>query len=119
MRGDNVVAVTGVNLWGGAKDKKVCLFTRMLGRLEIMSGGSHGAKHVPGAQNTLTDGISRRPWTQFAARVREPTNSQNLVKQSTRKRGEMIFQILIQTTIPLLHDTTPSCGISCRRAPHR
>ena len=57
MRGDNMTAVTWVNKCGGARDKRACLLMRMLGRLEIKGGWSHVAKHVPGVENTLADGI--------------------------------------------------------------
>ena len=69
MHGDNVAAVTWVNRGGGARDKIACLLMTMLGRLEITGGWSHDAKHIPGVQNTLADGISLGPvlnwWKRF------------------------------------------------------
>ena len=59
LRGDNVSAVSWVNKCGGAKDRRAGLLMRLLGRMEITSGWCHIAKHIPGIDNTLADGISR------------------------------------------------------------
>ena len=61
LRGDNVSAVSGVNKCGGAKDRRAGLLMRLLGRMEITGGWCHIAKHMPGLDNTLADGISRWP----------------------------------------------------------
>ena len=97
MRGDNVAAVTWVNRCGGATDKRACLLMRMLGRLEIDGGWSHDAKHMPGVQNTLADGISRWPRTEIAERIRDLTNSYAWVEQPIGPRGNKIFDIVLQT----------------------
>ena len=57
MRGENMAAVSWVSRSGGATDKGACLLMRMLGRLEIAGGWNHNAKHIPGVQNPLADGI--------------------------------------------------------------
>ena len=59
LRGDNVSAVSWVNECGGAKDRRAGILMRILGRMEIASGWCHIAKHIPGLDNTLADGISR------------------------------------------------------------
>ena len=59
MRGDNLTAVTWANQCGGARDKRAGLMMRMLGRLEIQGGWRYVAKHIPGVQITLANGISR------------------------------------------------------------
>ena len=61
LRGDNVSAVSWVNKCGGAKDRRAGLLVRLLGRMEITSGWCHIAKHIPGLDDTLADGISRWP----------------------------------------------------------
>ena len=59
MRGDNFAVVTWAKRCGGARDKRAGLMMRMLGRLEIQGGYRYDAKHIPGVQNTIADGISR------------------------------------------------------------
>ena len=53
LRGDNVSAVSWLNRCGGARDKRAALAMRIMGRLEITSGWSHKAKHIPGVLNVL------------------------------------------------------------------
>ena len=48
------------------RDRLVALAMRLLGRLEITSGWSHAAKHIPGVQNVVADGISRSPKEKIA-----------------------------------------------------
>ena len=52
---------------------------RLLGRLEITSGSSHDAKHIPGVQNVVADGISRWPKEKIAR------NLQSLVQGDWRE----------------------------------
>ena len=59
LRGDNVSAMSWLNRCGGARDKRAALVLRIMGRLEITSGWSHKAKHIPGVLNVLADVISR------------------------------------------------------------
>ena len=59
--GDNVSAVSWVNKCGGAKDRRAGLLMRLLGRMEFTCEWCHIAKHIPGLDNTLADGISRWP----------------------------------------------------------
>ena len=57
MHGDNFAVVTWAKRCGGARDKRAGLMMRMLGRLEIQGGCRYEAKHIPGVQNTIADGI--------------------------------------------------------------
>ena len=59
LRGDNVSAVSWLNRCGGARGKRAALVMRTMGRLEITSGWSHKAQHIPGVLNVLADGNSR------------------------------------------------------------
>ena len=105
MRGDNIAAVTWVNNYGGARDKRACLLMRMLGRLEIKGGWSHVAKHVPGVENTLADGISSWPRAELARKVRELTNSTDWMEQKIGPRGSKIFDLVLRTkNIVTRHD---------------
>ena len=60
LRGD-VGADSWINRCGGSRNRRAALTMRLLGRLEITSGWSHDAKHIPGVQNVVADGISRWP----------------------------------------------------------
>ena len=62
MRGDNVSTVSWVNRYGGSRDRRAGILMRMVGRMEIGSGWCQVAKHIPGVENRLADGISR--WTE-------------------------------------------------------
>ena len=98
MPGDNVAAVTWVNRCGGATDKRACLLMRMLSRLEIKWRWNHVAKHIPGVQNTLADGISRWPRPDLAAKVRELTNSGDWGEQKLGSNGKNVFELVLQAT---------------------
>ena len=98
MRGDNTAAVSWISRRGGARDKRPCLLMRMLGCLELIGGWNLTAKHIPGAQNTLADGISRYPRLVLADKVRELTNSTEWSEQDIGSRGSGIFDIILQTT---------------------
>ena len=76
LRGDNVSAVSWLNRCGGAREKRAALLVmRIMGRLEITSGWSHKAKHIPGVLNVLlADGISRSPPDQIAEKLRTHVN---------------------------------------------
>ena len=54
MRGD-IAAVSWINRYGGSRNRRAALAMRLLGRLEITSGWSHDAKHIPGVQNVVAD----------------------------------------------------------------
>lgn len=97
MRGDNVAAVTWSNRCGGARDKRACLLMRMLGRLEISGGWGYNAKHIPGVQNVLADGISRWPRAELATKVRQITNTDDWREQSIGERGTRLCEIVLQT----------------------
>ena len=95
MRGGNFAAVTWVNRCGGARNKRAGLMIKMLGRLEIQGGWRYDAKHIPGLQNTLADGISRWPRLELADSVRQLTK--NWSKQSIGARGERLREIVLHT----------------------
>ena len=97
MRGDNFAAVTWANRCGRARDKRAGLMMRMLGRLEIQGGLTYDAKHIPGVQNTLADGISRWPRSELADSVRQLTNTDDWSEQSVGARGERLREIVLQT----------------------
>ena len=97
MRGDNFAAVTWANQCGGARDKRADLMMRMLGRLEIQGGWRYDAKHIPGAQDMLADGISRWPRSELADSVRRLTNTDNWSEQLVGARGERLCEIVLQT----------------------
>ena len=82
MIGDNVAAVTWANLCGGARTKRAGLMMRRLGRLEIQGGWRYDAKHIPGLQNTLADGISPWPRSELVDRARQLTNTDDWSEQS-------------------------------------
>ena len=44
--GENVLAVSWLNRYGGARDKFIALEIKIMDRLEITSGWSHKAKHI-------------------------------------------------------------------------
>ena len=102
LRGDNVAAVSWINRCGGSRNRRAALAMRLLGTLEITSGWSHDAKHIPGVQNVVADGISR--WSkEMIAR-----NLQSLVQgecreQSIGRRGCEFFEIILQPDFPTVH----------------
>ena len=74
LRGDNVSAVSWLKRCGGGRDKRAALVMRIMGRLEITSGWSHKAKHIPGVLNVLADGISIWQPDQIAEKLRSHVN---------------------------------------------
>ena len=74
-----------------------CLLMRMPGCLEFIGGWNPTAKHIPGAQNTLADGISRWPRLVLADKVRELTNSIACPEQDIGSRGSGIFGTILHT----------------------
>ena len=74
LRGDNVSQVSWLNRCGGVRDKRAALVMRIMGRVEITSGWSHKAKHIPGVLNVLADGISRWQPDQIAEKMRSHVN---------------------------------------------
>ena len=87
----------GFSSRGGDRQQGVCLLMRMLERLELAGRWNHTAKHIPGVQNTLADGISRWPRAILADKVRELTHSSEWLEQSIGRRGSGIFDIVLQT----------------------
>ena len=100
LRGDNVSAVSWVNKCGGAKDRRAGLLMRLLGRMEITSGWCHFAKHIPGLENTLADGISRWPENKVHEHVARLTNDDGWKEQNVQAHGKKIFSLLLQNKLP-------------------
>ncbi|CAB1116852.1 unnamed protein product [Ectocarpus sp. CCAP 1310/34] len=100
MRGDNVSAVSWVNRCGGSRDRRAGLLMRLLGRMEIENGWCHVAKHIPGRENTLADGISRWKSEDVEVNVERLTHSNNWRMQdigdTARETIEMILQEKLQ-----------------------
>lgn len=97
MRGDNFSAVTWSNRCGGARDKRAGLMMRMLGRLEIRGGWRYHAKHIPGVENVVADGISRWPREEVADRIRTLTKTDGWREQAIGSPGERLCAIVLQT----------------------
>ena len=109
LRGDNVSAVSGVNKCGGAKDRRAGLLMRLLGRMEITGGWCHIAKHIPGLDNTLADGISRWPEDKVHENGTILTNDDGWKEENIQAHGRKIFSLLLQTSYPR-KDWTNRCG---------
>ena len=71
MRDDNMATVTCITRCSGATDKVAWLFMRMLGRAELVGKWNATAKNIPGAKNTLVDGISSSPGLVLEDEVRK------------------------------------------------
>lgn len=95
MRGANMPAVSWVNRCGGAKNKRAGVFMKMLGRLKIMNGWCHIAKHAPGVDNIQADGISRWPRSQVQHKIKNVTGSTGWVGQDIRDRGRAIIDLTL------------------------
>ena len=69
----------------------------MLGRLENSGDWGYNAKHIPGVQNVLADGISRWRRSELAAKVSQITNSDDWREQPIGARGESLGKTVLQT----------------------
>ena len=99
LKGDNVAAVSSINRCGGSRNRRAALAMRPLGRLDITSGWSHDAGHIPGVQNVVADGISR--WS----KEKIARNLQTLVQgewreTSTGKSCCKFFETILQPDFP-------------------
>ena len=97
--GDNVSAVSWINRCGGSRNRLAARAMRLLGRLEITSSWSHDAKHIPGVQDVVSDGISRWPKEKIAR------NLQSLVQEEWREQtigrsGSEFFETILQPDFP-------------------
>ena len=97
MRGDNMAAVSWVSRSGGGTFKRACLLMRMLWRLQLAGGWNHTAKHIPGVQNTLVDGISRWPKETSQDKVGKLTHCSKWRETSIGPRGSGRFIFLLWT----------------------
>ena len=125
LRRDNVSAVSWLNRCGGARDKRAALVMRIMGRLEITSGWSHKAKHIPGVLNVLADGISRWQPNQIAEKLRSHVKEGNWRQVPLGQNSLEFLSILLQPAFPkervgegmwslLTHDTSLSSHMSHR-----
>lgn len=71
MRGDNKAAVSWINRGGSAQDCRCRGLLRLLGVIELHSGWSFSARHVPGSHNQAADGITRLPPQQIEAKLKQ------------------------------------------------
>ena len=100
LRGDNVSAVSWLNRCGGARDKRVALVMRTMGRLEITSGWSHKAQHIPSVINVLADGNSRWQPDQIAEKLRSHVNEGDWKEVPLGQNGREFVSILLQPAFP-------------------
>ena len=94
LRGEDVSAVSWVNKYGGAKDRRAGLLMRLLGSMEITSGWCHIAKHIPGVDSTLANGISRWLEDKVHENVARLTNDDGRREQNIQAHGRKIFSLL-------------------------
>ena len=125
LRGDNVSAMSWLNRCGGTRDKRAALVVRIMGRLEITSGWSHKAKHIPGVLNVLADGISRWQPDQIAEKLRSHVNEGDWRQVPLGQISLEFLSTLLQPALPketvdegmwnlLTHDTSLSSRMSYR-----
>ena len=100
MRGDNVSAVSWVNRCGGSRDRRAGLLMRLLGRMEIASGWCHVAKHIPGVENTLADGISRWEENTIQDNVTRLTQDHQWNRIELGGAGTLLVDTVLQPTLP-------------------
>ena len=92
----HVAAVSWPNQYGGARDKRAALVMIIMGRLEITSGWSNKAKHIPDVPNVLADGISRWQPDQIAGKLRSHVNEGNWRQVHIDQSGHEFLSILLQ-----------------------
>ena len=90
-----------------------------MGRLEITSGWSHKAKHIPGVLSVLADGISRWQPDQIAEKLRSHVKEGDWRQVPLGQNSLEFISILLQPAFPkeiveegmwslLTHDTSVS-----------
>ena len=94
MRGDNVSAVSWVNRCGGSRNRRAGIIMRMLGRMEIESRWCQVAKHIPGAENRLADGISRWPEEEIQINFNSLTQEHGWKRQELAEGNTVLDKIL-------------------------
>ena len=99
MRGDNMSAVSWVNRCGGSRDRRAGILMRLLGRMEITSGWCHVAKHIPGVDNRLADGISRWPEKEVQKNVSRLTQEQGWTRQEIAG-GNLVLNTILNLNLP-------------------
>ena len=67
--------------------------------LEITSGWSHDAKHIPGVQNVVADGISKWPNKKIARNLQTLTQGE-WREQSIGKSGGEFLETILQPDFP-------------------
>ena len=68
---------------------------RLPGRMEISSGWCHIAKHIPGHDDTLADGISRWPEDKLRENVARTTNDDDWREQDIQAHDRKILSLLL------------------------
>ena len=114
MRGDNVSAVSWTNRCGGSRDRRASMLMRLMGRMEIACGWCHVAKHIPGRENTLADGISRWDEDKVAANVEKLTKESGWKQVDIGDGGRSLFEILLRRTFPKQSVDDQTWGIMLR-----
>lgn len=100
MRGDNVSAVSWVNRCGGSRDRRACLLMRLLGRMEMHNGWCHVAKHIPGRNNVLAEGISRWDTNKVEDNVKRLSRDQNWIHQDIGTHGRELIGMILTDDLP-------------------
>ena len=101
LRRDNISVVSWLNRCGGARDKRAALVMRIMGRLEITSGWSHKAKHIPGVLNILANGTSKWQPDQITEKLRSHHMNEGDWGQVPLDRNGLEFlSILLQPAFP-------------------
>ena len=125
LRGDNVSAVSLLNRCGGARDKRAALAMRIMGRLEITSGWSHKAKHIPGVLNGLAGVISGWQPDRIVEKLRSHVNEGDWRQRPLGQNSLEFLSIRLQPAFPkeivdegmwnlLTHDMSLSSHMSHR-----
>ena len=93
--GDNVAAVSRVDRCGRSRDQRASSAMILLGRLEITSGWSHVAEHIPGVQNVTPDGISWWPKGEIASKLHSLVTGEGR-EQDIGDSGRVLFYTMLQ-----------------------
>ena len=72
---------------------------RMLGRMEIERGQRQVAKHIPGVENRLADGISRWPEEEMKNNVNPLTQEQGW-KREELTGGNIVLDGILNLNLP-------------------
>ena len=76
------------------------LLMRLLGRMEIENEWCHVAKHIPGSQNELADGISRWKSNEVETNVARLTRDRKWRVQEIGLNGRELIEMILQEKLP-------------------